>query len=114
MANIDFLEEKTGRSLKGKPTIVDIWAQWCGPCLFLSPHIEKIHEQYKDELNIVKVNTEEGPGRDIFMHYAMPLGVNGIPFILFFDKSGEMVNHVIGSYVEKIKDIATRIVNESK
>ncbi len=110
MANINFIEKKTGKMLKGKPTLVDIWAPWCGPCLFLSPYIEEIHKKYGDKLNIVKINTEEGPGREIFMHYATPLGVNGIPFILFFDKNGEMVNHVVGSYVEKIQELAKKLV----
>ncbi|MHA1271668.1 MAG: thioredoxin family protein [Candidatus Helarchaeota archaeon] len=113
MATIDFIEEKTGKKLKGKPTIVDLWAQWCGPCLFLSPHIENIHKKYKDKLNVVKVNTDENHGREIFMHYAQPLGVNGIPFILFFDKNGVMTEHVVGAYVERIEELAKNLVEAS-
>ncbi|MHA1310236.1 MAG: TlpA family protein disulfide reductase [Candidatus Helarchaeota archaeon] len=113
MVDIDFLEEKIGKKLKGKPTLVDIWAQWCGPCLYLSPYIDEIHKKYEDKLNIVRVNTEEGPGREIFMHYAQPLGVNGIPFILFFDKDGNLKEHVLGAYIEKIQETADKIVSAS-
>ncbi|MBD3230464.1 MAG: thiol reductase thioredoxin [Candidatus Lokiarchaeota archaeon] len=111
MADIDFLEEKTNQELKGTATLVDIWAPWCGPCIFLSDHIEEIHKKYGDKINVVKVNTEQGNGREIFIHYAQPLGVNGIPFILFFNKEGKMVKHVLGAYVDKIKECAAEIVN---
>jgi len=113
MSSIDFIEEKIGKKLKGKPTLVDLWAQWCGPCLYLSSYIHEIAEKYKNELNVEKINTDEPHGREIFLHYATPLGVNGIPFLLFFDKDGNLVHHVVGAYVEKIKELADELVKNS-
>jgi len=112
MSDIDFIEEKSNLKLKGMPTIVDLWAPWCGPCVFLSPHIEKLKEKYKN-LNVIKFNTDESIGHDIFMHYAAPRQVNGIPFVLFFNKNGDLVEFVLGSYIEKINEVAERLMKDA-
>lgn len=43
----------------GKPFVIDFYADWCGPCQTLLPTVEKLAKEYKDEVDIVKVNIDK-------------------------------------------------------
>lgn len=45
----------------GRPLLVDYWAPWCGYCRRISPAYDKIAEEYKDSLTVVKINIDEEP-----------------------------------------------------
>lgn len=72
-----------------KPSVVDFWAPWCGPCRTLSPLIDELSEKFAGKINIVKCNVDESA--DVPVQY----GVRNIPTLLFF-KSGEMVGRLVG------------------
>lgn len=66
-----------------KPAIVDFYADWCGPCKMVSPILDELADEYKDKVNIYKVNTEKEP------ELAAAFGIRSIPSILFIPKNGQ-------------------------
>ncbi|SFN51650.1 thioredoxin [Izhakiella capsodis] len=73
-----------------RPTLVDFWAEWCGPCKMIAPILDEIAEEYQDKLIITKLNIDENPGT------APKYGIRGIPTLLLF-KNGEVAATKVGA-----------------
>jgi thioredoxin 2 len=44
------------------PLVVDFWAPWCGPCIAMAPHFDKVAKQLEPNLRFAKLNTQDQPG----------------------------------------------------
>jgi thioredoxin 1 len=74
----------------GSVTVVDFWAEWCGPCRMIGPIIEELANEYDNgKVVIGKVNVDHNP--EISMKY----GIRSIPTILIL-KNGEVVDKHVG------------------
>jgi thioredoxin 1 len=60
-----------------KPCLIDFYADWCGPCKMVAPVLEQLSEEYKDQVNIYKINTEQE------QELAAAFGIQSIPSLLF-------------------------------
>ncbi len=43
----------------GTSVLIDFWAPWCGPCKMAEPILDELSEEYKDKVQVVKVNVDE-------------------------------------------------------
>ena len=65
----------TTKDLAGKVTIFNFWATWCPPCRAEIPDLVKLQEQYKDQLLIIGVSSDEGP-TDVVRRFAADYRIN--------------------------------------
>lgn len=84
-----------------KLTVVDFWAEWCGPCRAIGPVIEELSKDYAGKINVGKVNVDNNP--QLSVNY----GITSIPAILFI-KDGKVVDKLVGAqpksnFVKKIE-----------
>ena len=70
-------------------TLVDFWAEWCGPCRMLTPIIDELVGEYDGKATISKVNVDEAS------ELAQQFGVSSIPTLLVM-KDGKEVNRFVG------------------
>jgi cytochrome c biogenesis protein CcmG, thiol:disulfide interchange protein DsbE len=95
--------------LTGTPTVVNFWAQSCGPCRAESPILQRVHEAARGRLRVIGVDWEDSqPGmaiafaRQLGLTYPQvadpdaatrkPLGIAGLPVSVFLDSSGRIVH----------------------
>ena len=74
----------------GTPVLVDFWAEWCGPCKMIAPHLEAIAAELGDKVQVIKVNIDENPLTPT------KYGVRGIPTLMLF-KNGEVAATKVGA-----------------
>ncbi|KAK1670591.1 hypothetical protein QYE76_058750 [Lolium multiflorum] len=65
-----------------KPLLVDFYATWCGPCQYMVPILQEVHEKMSDKINIVKIDTEK------YTSIANRYSIQALPTFIIF-KNGE-------------------------
>lgn len=76
---------ETGKGL----AVVDLYAEWCGPCRMMAPIFEEIAKSYEGKVKMGKMNVDESP------QTPGKFGVTGIPTIIFL-KDGKEVDRLVG------------------
>jgi len=70
------------------PVVVDVYADWCGPCRALAPLLDRLAEVYSGRVRFVKVNIDEDP------EVAEVYRVEGVPTLLLF-RNGQLTDRVV-------------------
>ncbi len=71
------------------PTLVDFYADWCGPCQALAPAVESITTEFAGRLKVAKVNVDENEA------LSKSYGVQGIPTLILF-QGGQEIQRIVG------------------
>ena len=88
---------------KGKVTIVDFWAEWCGPCHALTPKLERLVR----DVDGVALRTIELPSwqaesaKQATREFKLP----GLPYVRVYGPNGRFVGAVTGNAIEKVKQL---------
>ncbi len=82
---------------RGKPTIVNFWASWCGPCQMEMPDFQKAYEEYGDEINFLMVNLTDG-ARETVDSAKEFIESKGYSFPVYFDTENSNAAMTYGTY----------------
>ncbi len=70
-------------------SLVDFWAEWCGPCKMLGPTIDALADEYVGKVKVFKMNVDENQQTPTKFH------IRGIPTVILF-KGGKAVDQIVG------------------
>jgi len=75
------LERSSGHP---RPVVVQFHAKWCGPCKALSPHVAKMEDEFRDQVDVWRVDVDEDPSA------ARDMGVRGVPTLVVLREGREV------------------------
>jgi thioredoxin 1 len=81
------------------PVLVDFYADWCGPCKMLAPHLVNLAKEHDGKLKVVKVNADHSP------ELLSQAGVQALPTCIIYT-NGEKGVAIVGAQVDKIEAAA--------
>lgn len=74
-----------------KPVVIQIWADWCGPCHYFKPIIDAIADEYSDDIEVARINL------DSEIDLARELKVMDIPTVIVFN-NGKQDKIIVGAH----------------
>lgn len=85
------------------PVLVDLWAEWCGPCRMIAPVLDQLAAESRGRYKITKLNIDENP------QVPGQYGIRSIPTMLIF-KNGRLVDQIVGAMPKQL--IAARLAKQ--
>lgn len=91
-----------------RPILVDLWAEWCSPCLVIAPVLERVIADFGGAVWLAKVEVDEGENMKLAGHYR----VRGFPTLILFERGVEKgrfssvrPQHFIREFIEQHSEL---------
>lgn len=94
VTDVTFQSEVIDRSMH-TAVVVDLWAEWCGPCRTIGPILERVTDATDGKVVLVKVNVDENPA------VSQAFQVQSIPAV-FAMRDGKVIDGFVGAYPEHV------------
>ena len=95
MATIKLTDANFDETVNEGITLVDFWAEWCGPCKMIAPILEEVSEEFEGKVKIAKLDVDSNPVS------SAKYGIRSIPTMVTF-KDGKMVDGISGAVPKQI------------
>lgn len=106
--DLEVYEEQVITASHDAPVLVDLWAEWCSPCLVIAPILKQLVEEFEGEIKLAKVEVDEGENMKLAGRYQ----VRGFPTILLIN-NGEEVGRFSGAKpLSYIRDFVDENLNQ--
>jgi thioredoxin 1 len=91
--------------VRGKYTVFDFWAEWCGPCHVLTPKIERLVQSNPNvALRTIDLQSwESAAAKQATKDFKLP----GLPYVRVYGPDGKFVGEVVGNDIEKIRQLVS-------
>lgn len=107
--NLEDFDKEVLQASYEKPILVDFWADWCNPCLFIAPILTEVINHYQGDILLAKLEVDAGKNMKLAGRYQ----VRGFPTIILFE-SGTEVDRFSSSrskaYIEAFIDSNSRLL----
>ena len=98
--DLEQFDEKVIAASHDKPVLVDLWAEWCSPCLIIAPMMKELIEEYDGAISLAKVEVDEEENMKLAGRYQ----VRGFPTILLIIKGEEVARFSGAKPLSYIRD----------
>ena len=98
--DLESFEEKVLLASNELPVLVDLWAEWCSPCLVIAPVLKQLIDEYDGALKLAKVEVDEDENMKLAGRYQ----VRGFPTILLISNGEEIARFSGAKPLSYIRD----------
>ncbi|HZM27212.1 MAG TPA: thioredoxin [Gemmatimonadales bacterium] len=101
LTTADFMEVTSAEGI----TLVDFWAEWCGPCHRFAPVYERVSEKHPD-ITFAKVDTEAEQGLAVeFQIYSIPTIMAIRDGVVVYQQAGALPEHLLENLISKVREL---------
>lgn len=84
--DLDDYDEKVLLASHDVPVLIDLWAEWCSPCLVIAPLLKQVIDEFAGEVRLAKIEVDEEENMKLAGRYQ----VRGFPTIILIRNGDEV------------------------